>query len=158
MSSLYQTILTAIQAKIGPVVTPPSAGTWNVYLCAAPKLTMQHALPACLISPPRDLAEKIKRLNFKNSLTSIEHLVFLGTFVDMQAQDPTQLFRRLSVRELIRLNLWEPRSLGIGVDYDVEYDPEGVGGEPPDNPNAIGTWQAFKYVVTAPRSVATNEG
>jgi hypothetical protein len=110
----------------------------------------QDALPQVVVATREDLAERVESLQFGNSCNLVFE-IYVGCITDSRWTDDQSL-RRLDWREAIRLDLWNPLRLGLAAsgEWDVDYDPQPAGGEPPP-PNADGSWQRFDYKVKTAR-------
>lgn len=159
VASLYYQVLAATKAAIESIAFV-SAREWTVKLRKAPSFyPLIDRLPQIIIAPRPDLVELIEGLTMgrrgvsRPSYASLGFEAYVGLVVDSRPDDTDLLDLRFQFREEARLKLWEPGVLGLDSvgEYDVEYDPQGEGGEQPP-PNTDGSWQRFRFTLRTLRS------
>ncbi len=152
-TSEIRTILEAAYATALDLLGPLG---WNVGIAVRPAYDVSVQalipLPACVVATRGDLVEGVKALNFRNDCTQLRYEVFVGLFVDKQAQTLSQFWKRAAARQLVRRTGWNPKLIDdpdLG-DYDVDYQPFAMLAEAPP-PNVDGSWQQFTVTIKARR-------
>lgn len=153
-ASHWKTILEAFESEARSLTL---LDVWNVKVFREPKLDLAWVdLPALVLAPRRDLQITVGKLNFVNTATTLIYDVFLGMFWDYRSQDPAQLWRRAADRQTVRENFWNPDIVnmrGSLGDYDVDFDPMGLGGEQPPA-NVVGGWERYSVSIKTRRQAS----